>query len=363
MTATRLDAAWWPHTGDRRIASYRLRCEQVVSHLQRDGLAVGLYRIGAAAPRCLVLSKRYDAASIDHALTLTRSAGTQLVLDLCDNHFHVADPSQSALLARAVQLEKACAQVGSVVCASAALAYEVRARVPDCRIDIIADAAEPPYQPGALQALGGPAHWMRLWRLRAWLRRQDAAPGRRLVWFGNHGSPGVDGGMQDIAMRRDAIEQAAAASPLTLTVISNSESIYQRWVRPLRVPSFYLPWNEQTFSAALRLHAVAVLPISVNPFTRCKTANRIASAALHGLNVVADSIPSYEPFADGAVLDHWHYGLGDYLLDAAQRQRHLATLTARIEKDFSLPTIAALWRRALGLEQAQQASALGAARG
>jgi hypothetical protein len=88
-------ARWWPHTTDARIASFRLRCLRIVEHLRGQGVNAALYRRAEAPPpRVLVLSKRYDAATVAHALQC-RAAGTRVVLDLCDNHFHYegADPS------------------------------------------------------------------------------------------------------------------------------------------------------------------------------------------------------------------------------------------------------------------------------
>jgi hypothetical protein len=120
-------------------------------------------------------------------------------------------------------------------------------------------------------------------------------------------------------------------------------------VQPLHLRTYYLPWHGLSFSAALQLHSAAILPIQRNPFTACKTANRVLTAALHGLNVVADEIASYAPFADCTVLDDWQRGLGSYLHDEPLRARHRATMLARTQERYSLDGIAEQWRQALAL--------------
>ena len=52
-----------------------------------------------------------------------------------------------------------------------------------------------------------------------------------------------------------------------------------------------------------------VVPISPNPFTRCKSANRPALALAAGVPVVADAIPSYRELAPYLTLDDWAGGL------------------------------------------------------
>ena len=223
---------WWPHTTDERIASFRLRCLRIVEHLAGQGMDAALYRPGDAAPSVLVLSKRYDAGSLEQALQLRRTAGTRVLLDLCDNHFY----------------------------------FE-----------------------------------------------------------------GDDPGL-------------AARAPVSLSVISNDERKFRRLFAGWRLPGTYLPWHAHTFSRALRLHSLCVVPVGLNPFTRCKTNNRVATALLHGLNVVATRIPGYDEFGEQVVLDDWGFGLGAYLDDAQRRRRDIEAGRQRLAQHYSLAAIAARWR-------------------
>jgi predicted DNA-binding transcriptional regulator YafY len=210
-------------------------------------------------------------------------------------------------------------------------------------VTVIGDAVET-----TLQGVPGSPwdRWLarrRLRELSGRLRRESArAP---LVWFGSHGGPSGDHGMGDLESVRPVIESLDRDHPVSLTVISNSAEKYERLVRPWRVPTHYLPWNAETFLAALRLHRIAVLPIRENPFTRCKTNNRLVTALAAGLAVVATGIPSYRPFADCCVLDDWLSGLRRYILDAEKRQQDVAAGQRLVERDWLLPAIADQWQR------------------
>lgn len=335
---------WWPHTQDPWVASYRLRCLQVVDALRAQGVDAGLYQPDAGtAPRCLVLSKRYDAASMQQAVSVRERAGSRLVLDLCDNHFHV-DGDDPKLLQRAAALRDAVRCVDHVVASSTALADVIRSECgAEISIDVVPDATEPPVEPQ------GPARWREpaaehaLWRLERALRRSGVPRTHRLLWFGNHGSAGTEGGMTDLSRIRDALHQAFRARPLSLTVISNDAAKFAAVTDGWTLPTFYLPWRAHSFSRAVRLHGAALIPIGLNPFTRCKTNNRLATALLHGLNVIADTIPSYEEFAACSVLGDWPRGLNSYLDDTHRRAADVTAGRRLLAQRYSLDEVAAQW--------------------
>jgi hypothetical protein len=230
-----------------------------------------------------------------------------------------------------------------VIVASQALAEVVHAECPgQPEVVVIPDTAEPPFEP--VHHWRSPrAHW-RLHALRRWLDRNGVPESRRLVWFGNHGSTGTDGGMADLQRIRDVVHAAHARGPVSLTVISNDEAKFRRVTAGWEVPCAYLPWHADTFSRAMRLHGVCVIPVGLNPFTRCKTNNRVATALLHELNVVATRIPSYDEFSECAVLDDWALGLGAYLQDADRRAHDVCVGQALLARDYSLDAIASRWR-------------------
>ena len=338
--------AFWPHTTDWQVASARLRCREIVSGLNAAGAAAALYEPDGPAPRVLVLSKRYDRESMTHAMALRSQHGTRLVLDLCDNHFHNDHPTP-LFVERAQQLAQAVRQVDRVIAASSALADAVRREVPDApTIDVIGDLVESRLQPPRRWRARLAAHWQ-LRGLRRALERDGVAAGRRLVWFGNHGSPNVDGGMQDLESIGTALEQHHRVAPLSLTVISNSRERFDALTRGSPWPCHYLPWSSASFDDALALHDIALIPVRLNPFTACKTANRVATAAVHGLAVVADAIPAYAEFRACIVLNDWHDGLARMMDDAGQRRALVACARAVLQAQYTPAIVCARWRTVL----------------
>jgi len=333
-----VDFAWWPHKASETVASYRLRCAQIVAELNRRGVACGLYAPGVT-PKALVLSKRYDEASVAEAVALREAHGTRIVLDLCDNHFSF-DGQDAQWQARSERLRRAVAAADLVTASTETLADVIRAACPHARsVTVIGDAAEQPHDPTFSEKLGDVGAEVQL----SVLESKLVADRRRLVWFGNHGSDYASGGMLDLQRIYPLLETLDAETPLQLTIISNSVEKYRLTTKAWRIKTHYLRWRPTTFSRAMRLHELCLIPIGDNPFTRCKTNNRVATALLHDVPVVADSIPAYEAFADSIALNDWEGGLRLLLNDSAEAKRRVALGKARLAADWTLPVIADRW--------------------
>ncbi|MBA2721737.1 MAG: hypothetical protein H0U56_02320 [Methylibium sp.] len=340
------DIAFWPHTTDRGVASYRIRCALVIEGLSRLGAPGRLYAPGDPPPGVLVLSKRYDPASVVQAQALRESSGTRWVLDLCDNHFHYRQdqPVGSHLQSRSAHLVEAVHAADWVVTASQRLAEEVRTHCPNVRgISVIEDAVDDITTPAARSeklALGERAHRLRQGLFFAW---HPASPGRRLVWFGNHGFRHADGGMLELESLTDALNRHHARAPLSLTVISNSHRKFRRLQSAWRFPSLYLPWSNRLFAAVMPAHHVALVPVQANPVTVCKTNNRLVTAFALGVAVAAGSIPSYEEFRGLAVLDDWDDGLGTLMNDAEERALRVQRARQLIDSRYTVEVISREW--------------------
>jgi hypothetical protein len=165
-----------------------------------------------------------------------------------------------------------------------------------------------------------------------------------LVWFGIHGGPHHEHGMGDLLRVRPVIEQLHRRSGVQLTVISNSKTKFDRLIAPWAVPTHYLEWSPVTFLPALRAHQIALIPVTRNPFTWCKSNNRLATAIAAGLGVVADGIPSYQEFASVCRLDDWEQGLSDYVTDPAARTRDVGAGQALVSRLCSPERIADAWQ-------------------
>jgi hypothetical protein len=322
------------------VASTRIRCLQIIKGLQLEGEDAGLFSAQDRAPQVLVLGKRYDKGSTDHALELRERHGTRLALDLCDNHFY-ANEDEPRWRARAADLRRAVGESDLVIASTPALAEVIRHETStDVPIAIIGDPIDDLMPTRRLTLL---ERW-HTWRLKRFLTRGGIVPSRRLLWFGNHGASYADGGMQDLLRIETALHQHHRCEPLSLTVMSNSEEAFRQYLGPWTLPRIYLPWSPNLFRWALAHHAIAVIPAQLNPFTRCKTHNRLVTAFYNRLAVAADRIPSYEEFDGMAVLDDWGSGLGQLMADSLDRGRRIEAARRHLLEHHDLRSICRVWR-------------------
>lgn len=338
-----MEVAWWPKSSSKSLASYRLRCAQVVDALNSRGISAGLFR-PKYPPKILVLSKRYDIESIRLAQQLKMKHGTKLVLDLCDNHFFaISDDPRWAY--RAESLSLAIRTVDMVVVSSESLGEIVMEKtvINSDKVVVIEDAAETPFNPSMLKKACFLRAEHQLKNLNDFLSAYPFGAGCRLVWFGNHGSDYANGGMRDLTRIKARLHAIAEQKPISLTVVSNSRETYQQVFNEWKLKTHYCEWHKNTFSRVLRAHDVALIPIESNPFTICKTNNRVATSLLHGLGVVADEIPSYLPLKDGVVLNDWEGGLSQMLDDVKFREERKNIGRKLIEKKWNLDVICDEW--------------------
>lgn len=333
---------WRPTSRDPRVASVRIRCLNPLGELRRQGYPIELYQPARRRSYAAVIfSKVYDEATQAEAEKL-RAAGAWVVLDLCDNRFH--DASETEVARKATnRLRRMLGLADEIVASTEAMAEVLREETGgQTPVTVIGDAIETSIE-------GVPTapwdRWLARRRLRALGGRLAGGSASRLVWFGSHGGPSGEHGMGDLETLRPLLESLHGERPLSLTVISNSADKFDRLIRPWRLLTHYLEWSPVTFLPALRLHEIAVIPIRVNPFTRCKTNNRLATALASGLAVVASSIPSYVPFASACTLDDWSGGLRQYIFDPESRRRAVVAGQAALQREWTLPVIADQWRR------------------
>ncbi len=313
-----MSAHFWPHTSSSNTASYRLRCLRIIELLRAAGMVVAEYKHGDV-PERLILSKRYDAESVEHALYLKQRFGTKIYLDICDNHFYYSKPADFAIK-RAALLMAAVKAVDCVICSSQYLAEVIKNEVIGyAPIKVVGDLVEFPVEPTSSDIIRHPISWTLLKNLKYSLNFEGVPVGSRLIWFGNHGSGFADGGMNDINSVKLYLEEAHKNFPLSLTIVSNSykkyKSLTKRWI----IPTFYLPWSRIFFSEVLKLHSISIIPILSNPFTMAKTSNRVDTSLAHGLSVIADPIPSYLEYKDIISLGSWGESLANLLCDNVNR--------------------------------------------
>ncbi len=286
----------------------------MIEGLKTIGISAAQYSYGDK-PTHLILSKRYDQATIDHAKNLQHFHGTRLILDLCDNHFY-SEQSSADACARRSDLLNAIESVDIVISSSHYLADTIRTEVINTpKIVVIGDLTELPHEYSYLDIVKHPMSWALTKLLQFTWIRKGRSKNTRLIWFGNHGGSFLDGGMNDIARIRRELEHASDHTPITLTIVSNSFRKYKKIATTLNIPTFYIPWNQAFFSYILRLHTISIIPIKANPFTMAKSSNRVATSLIHGLTVIADPIPSYLEYSNSIYLGNWESNLHKVLMD------------------------------------------------
>ena len=316
------------------MASTRIRALLVVSELQKLGVDAKLAVDSDPGGDVTVFCKSYSDRDIALARQL-RSAGTRVVFDLCDNHFLL---SKEVVRRLGEMMEVAHAWVFSTAELRRACEQRLAFRRPTF---VIADAVETRQSE---YAANGIARWLARGRFALWKARTgiDTHREQRLLWFGNHVGSIAESGMILLGRHRTILEEAALRHSATLTVVSNSAAAYRRIIKGWKIPTFYLPWNLATFEDVLKLHSIAVIPFIPSEFNVVKSSNRIAMALYNGVAVVADSIPSYQEFADCAILDDWR-GLDRYLSAPDLRARHVALAQERISNGYLPGQIARTW--------------------
>ena len=339
---------WRPSDDVGRTASSRLRCLHLVRYLRRVGYPVEVFR----QPRVkgyqlVVLGKPYDGATCRLADALKRR-GVRIVIDICDNYFY--NPGGIAALASAEGcLRELIRFADAVVVSTEALREVILGAIPAVpQLMVIGDPVE------TVEELTGKS-------VSVQTSGQDAQrPPHRslalrgmtsLVWFGISGSDRAHCGMTDLLRIRPFLEAVASTYPIALTVISNSYSKFLSTIKPFPLRTRYLPWRPKTFHRVLAEHDIAILPISPNPFTWCKSSNRLATALATGVAVVADYVPSLEPFREMCVLGRWEEGLRGYLQNPSQRYRDVARAKVLIDAEFRSVSVSRQWQ---GLFEALQ---------
>jgi hypothetical protein len=326
---------WIASTADPRIASVRIRALAIVRELRARGMDVKL--LNAANPSCdvAVFCKSYSQRDIELARRI-RNAGGQVIFDLCDNHFLVPEA--------AGRLREMMQTAHRWVFSTAELQRAAIEAVGEDKSSlVIPDAVE------VEQRHWVESRWQRtwaVWKLRRWQRQsqaQLAAPGARLIWFGNHAGSVRDSGMAQLNRLRDVLEQSARDHGATLTVVSNSRAAYSKITAGWGIRTFYVDWHLATFLDVLRMHAIALMPFDRSAFNVVKSNNRLAASLYNGVAVVADAIPSYQEFADCALLDDWS-GIARYIHDEGLRRRHVELGRARVAASYSLEVVAGQWQ-------------------
>lgn len=337
-------AGWKPKSEDTGVASVRFRCLTPMRELKRTGLEIELYspeRDAAGAYSLVIFSKLYGASDQQIAASLA-ARGVKTILDVCDNHFY--NPFNLPEYHRAaLDLRQMARMVDRVVCCSPHLGGVVAREV---------GLALPPLIVGdAVEVMSLPID-----------ARDPFSPHLdepfRIVWFGSHGSPNAPSGMEDLVRIAKHLEKAAKSRESELVVISNNQEKFASLQQRLPITSRYVEWGEGALMTEFGRANLVVVPVSPNPFTKCKSNNRIATALWHGIPTVADRIPAYDELSEFVFLDDWESGMEHALAGSRDIRLRTAAGVSYVRANFGNRNIAAEWRKAIKTVQSQTRKAL-----
>jgi hypothetical protein len=340
--------AWIPRFTSHYVASTRIRCLNVIRGLRNRGFEAELFTPEEFnAYQVLVFLKAYGKEHIALAKK-AKAAGKKVVLDLCDNHFIKANDSLAE--SERVHCLDAMLDISDVVVVSTeALGKVVAERHPTIasKISVIGDSVEDVLPRSRLARR--PIEWMALFLLRLFVRFQRRIGRTPLVWFGIHGGDNAEYGMQDVLKISDQLNAVAKVDGISLTIISNNYRKYLSISRAFKFPSFYMPWGGSTFFSALALHRIALIPVTVNEFTACKSNNRVALAISRGLAVVTSTlIPAYEELMPYIKLGDMGTGVSSYIADPMRVDKDVSAGKIFIAKNYTLEPIIEKWGALLG---------------
>jgi hypothetical protein len=328
LSLSGIRVGWKPFNYDARVPSVRFRSILPIRILARAGIRTNLVPAdGSGDYDCVIFQKSYTQADYELAQEYV-SRGVKVVFDLCDNHFY-APGDQPMLVERAARLRQ-IVDVADVVTVSTPAVAEL---VPEKRVFLVDDALEVPR--GAAVA-----------RLHAsWRRRLARRGSARVVWFGNGESKGIDIGLTELGRIMPDLEAVHRSTPLRLTVISNSRRLFDQHTGGSSFPARYVRWNATTFAQHFSANDVCVIPMNVNPYSVCRTNNRVRTALLLGLPVVATEIPSYAEFAPWMLVEDWRENVTRYATDRALAQRHVEGAQAHITSTYTSTRVVEQWNR------------------
>lgn len=332
---------WKPQNYESRVASVRIRCLNVIQALQAQGVPIELFKPkNEKNYSTVIFSKTYNERDIETAKRL-KQQGTRILFDICDNHFLLSTD-------RVARLKRMLKLADCWIVSSQEMANTINRHLEEKKpLWIIEDAVEENLHGNRCNIIGLIKARYLLIRLSAFLKHPENRTSTHLVWFGNHKASYHNSGLMHVSKLQPLLEKLHHLSPITLTVISNSNEVFKNIFTNWAIPVAYLEWNAHSFLSALKMHDIAVIPIEVNEFTKVKTNNRILLSLNLGLGVVADRIQSYDIFSECSFLDRWEEGLTAYIHNPGLIKAHTQAAAKLIQENYSMEVIAGKWKKLL----------------
>lgn len=322
--------AWKPF-GDFNTASSRYRAYFPCRSLKNAGWNCEIFsEENLDTYQLVILQKTYmDDRDIELALHL-KNRGVITVLDLCDNDFY--NPNSYPIPA---QLANRLSRLVEIVDFVSVSTPEIGKLVSHKQWMLIDDFLEIPKN-SLFENIN----------IRSLFSFNKRSEKIKLVWYGNNRREPFMGSSTGIIELQRILPHLANINkkyPLSLTVISDSKELFNEHLSEAPFEAIFIPWNRKTFSRIFRQHDVCIIPITVDPFTICKTSNRLVLSLLLGVPVVADKIPSYDEFNDFVFFSAWENAIPNYALNPDLRRKHTESGKQYILERFSEEKIVEQW--------------------
>jgi hypothetical protein len=321
----------WKPCGGLNLASSRFRAFYPCQHLQAAGFPCEIFdQRNIDQYRLVILQKGYmQDRDLELALYL-KSNGVKLVLDLCDNDFY--NPRSHPVPGKtAERLSKMVQTVDFVSVATPEIG-----RLINKDWIVIDDFLEIPAKYSATSVASEVTKAF----------KEVANRGINLVWFGNNRQEPIDGstsGIIDLQNILPTLEKLNLEIPLNLMVISNSIELFGKYIAGAQLNVQFRAWERKTFQYFFRQNDICIIPITPDPFTICKTSNRLITSLLLDVPVIADKIPSYEEFSDYVLFADWENNVRKYALNPDLRKQHSRLGRKYILENFSKEQILDQW--------------------
>lgn len=281
------------------------------------------------------------------SLARLRVKGTSIVVDSFDNYFL----NESQCPVRQQRLERyreALALADRFVVSSPGLVPLLARELPrQVAIDVVGDPVEHrgshrSYEPWAQRA--NPRRWADALAAKRLCRaiRHESRSRLQLLWFGNQGSNYAVGGMSELEPLLEHLAAAHQHRPLQLRVVSNSRPRYEQVLARARFPHTYVDWHRLYFADLLAVHDLVLIPNRLSDFTTAKSNNRLLLALAHGVPVMADALPDYEPWQAHFARSPWSQLPG--VLDALPLWRDKAAAAVpEVQARYGIEVVTRAW--------------------
>jgi len=332
---------WIPSSADINVASSRMRCLDPMNFLQSMHYPVELFNSNHSY-KTVVFSKKYSHKYYQLAKSL-QTNGTKVILDICDNHFY--NPTNNIVFTKRAADLKKMISICDILSVSTQTLKDIIIKETNYskEIYIIGDAPEKQIL-SSTNFIKYTYNKILLTIYKIKLMQYEKTGHTPIVWFGTYGQPDIPSGMEDILDIQTILENIHKSNPIVLTIISNSKQKYNTFISKMNLPTLYIGWNPDTFVSLLQVQKITIIPIQKNPFTMCKSNNRLVLAMMNNLAVVASEIPSYQEFKNVCFLDQFDKGLRSYIKNPKLRFQHIIEAQKLIQKNWTIKDIAMQWK-------------------